>query len=144
MSIECINNDSNNINNKEEHKNKESLLNYNYNSKEIKIKNYIVSIKKIEKPKIKNAKFIFNKYDNINKELLRNYWIDSNENKRNSSSKIKRIVSTEKQKIDEFLEGLRIEQKDDKNKKKLELLQLNRNINRKNKIINYNNHNLFL
>ena len=88
-------------------------------------------------PEIKNyfEKCVFNhliKYiDNINNFII-------------SSDNANKEISDQKQKIDEFLEGLRIEQKDDKNKKKLELLQLNRNINRKNKIINYNNHNLFL
>jgi hypothetical protein len=140
--------DISNINeskNKEESKNYEIIKNKNnkkfYNKINI-IKQY--SSKKVEKvPKINNFKLTFNKYELINKRLAKNFLDYSKNGKNKRYSKIKRVISTEREKMGKILDRLRYDQNNNSDKLKLDLVKLDGYITRKNKKIN-NSYNLFL
>ena len=140
--------DISNINeskNKEESKNYEIIKNKNnkkfYNKINI-IKQY--SSKKVEKvPKINNFKLTFNKYELINKRLAKNFLDYSKNGKNKRYSKIKRVMSTEREKMGKILDRLRYDQNNNSDKLKLDLVKLDGYITRKNKKIN-NSYNLFL
>lgn len=156
--------DISNINeskNKEESKNYEIIKNKNNKKFYNKINNYKTnkinnnnknriniikqySSKKVEKvPKINNFKLTFNKYELINKRLAKNFLDYSKNGKNKRYSKIKRVISTEREKMGKILDRLRYDQNNNSDKLKLDLVKLDGYITRKNKKIN-NSYNLFL
>ena len=156
--------DISNINeskNKEESKNYEIIKNKNNKKFYNKINNYKTnkinnnnknriniikqySSKKVEKvPKINNFKLTFNKYELINKRLAKNFLDYSKNGKNKRYSKIKRVISTEREKMGKILDRLRYDQNNNSDKLKLDLVKLDGYITRKNKKIT-NSYNLFL
>ena len=139
------------ISNINESKNKEESKNYeiikNKNNKKFYDKINIIkqySSKKVEKvPKINNFKLTFNKYELINKRLAKNFLDYSKNGKNKRYSKIKRVISTEREKMGKILDRLRYDQNNNSDKLKLDLVKLDGYITRKNKKIN-NSYNLFL
>lgn len=130
-------------------KNNYVKINYNYNFRNNKnIKNEekqcFSSKIKLKKPKINNCKLIFNNYELINKKLSTNFLLYSKAIQNQKYSKIKRIISTERQKIGKILDELRYDQNNDSDKLKLDLVKLDGYILRKNKKTNNNSYNLFL
>ena len=127
-----------------------SKINYNKANKINNNKNRInvirqYSSKKMEKPpKINNFKLSFNKYELINKKLAKNFLEYSKNNKNKRYSKIKRVISTEREKMGKILDKLRYDQNNDGDKLKLDLVKLGGYITRKNKKLNNNSYNLFL
>ena len=94
-------------------------------------------------PKINNFKLTFNKYELINKRLAKNFLDYSKNGKNQRYSKIKRVISTEREKMGKILDRLRYDQNNNSDKLKLDLVKLDGYITRKNKKIN-NSYNLFL
>ena len=122
-------------------------INYNNIKNNHKNKSKVIrqySSNKIDKhPKIKNCKLFFNKYDLINKKFAKNFFEYSKSGKNKRYTKIKRIISVEREKMGKILDKLRHDQNNDTDKLKLDLVRLDGYITRKNKKIN-NNFNLFL
>ena len=93
---------------------------------------------------IKNHRYNFNNFNLINKKLAKNF-IQYSQNYINKRyTKIKKVVSTEKKKIDKILNKLKFDQYNDKDKLKYELVKYDGYNRKKNKKINNNNYNLFL
>ena len=122
--------------------NKTNKINNNKNRINI-IRQY--SSKKVEKvPKINNFKLTFNKYELINKRLAKNFLDYSKNIKNKRYSKIKRVISTEREKMGKILDRLRYDQNNNSDKLKLDLVKLDGYITRKNKKNNNSYYNLFL
>lgn len=101
----------------------------------------------IQKPKniiIKNPRYNFNKFNLINTKFAKNFIQYSLNHKNKKYTKIKKVVSTEKKKIDKILNKLKYDQCNDKDKLKYELVKYDGYNRKKNKKINNNNYNLFL
>ena len=101
----------------------------------------------IQKPKniiIKNPRYNFNKFNLINTKFAKNFIQYSLNHKNKKYTKIKKVVSIEKKKIDKILNKLKYDQCNDKDKLKYELVKYDGYNRKKNKKINNNNYNLFL
>jgi hypothetical protein len=101
----------------------------------------------IQKPKniiIKNPRYNFNKFNLIKTKFAKNFIQYSLNHKNKKYTKIKKVVSTEKKKIDKILNKLKYDQCNDKDKLKYELVKYDGYNRKKNKKINNNNYNLFL
>ena len=103
------------------------------------------SVKKKQKNKIMNNSGInFNKYDLINKKLVKDFVQYSQSRKNVKYNKVKKVVSSEKNKIVKILNKLKFDQRNDKEKLKFELSKFNGYLYKKNKKKNNNNYNMFL
>ena len=100
--------------------------------------------KKQKNNNMNNSGINFNKYDLINKKLVNNFEKYSQSCKKIKYDKVKKVVSSEKKKIDKILNKLKFEQYNDKEKLKFELSKFNGYIYKKNKKNNNNSYNLFL
>lgn len=123
--------------------NNNHLRNNLYNNYKNTIRQY--SARKKEKPQIiKNCKLTFNKYELINKNLSKNLFKNINNNDDNKYTKIKRIISTERQKMGKILDRLKFEQNNDIEKLKSEFSKLEGYISRKTRKFHDNSYNIFL
>ena len=135
------NNKNNNINknNKNNNNNKSNKVNNNNNEKKC-----YSDRKKKKVPKINNYKLTFNKYNLINKKLVKNFLNYSERKKSNEYTKIKRIISTEREKMGKILDNLRFEQSHDADILKNELAKLEGKGGRKSKKNINNSYNVFI
>lgn len=139
--INIVNYKENNKNNNKNknNKNNKNVINNNNNEKKC-----YSDKKKKNIPKINNYKLTFNKYNLINKKLVKNFLNYSERKKSNEYTKIKRVISTEREKMGKILDNLRFEQSHDADILKSELAKLEGKGSRKGKKNINNSYNLFI
>ena len=117
---------------------------YNKNKQNNQIKNYF-PIKKEKNHKINTCKSAFNnKYELINKKLVKNFLDFSFRSKYPRYTKIKKLINNENKRVGKILNKLRYEQNNANEKLKLDLIKLDGYKAKKNKKNNNNSYNLFL
>ena len=100
--------------------------------------------KKKNIPKVNDYKLKFNKYNLINKKLVKNFLNYSERKSIDKFSKIKRVISTERERVAKILDNLRFDQTHDSDKLKIELAKLAVYVSGKGKKKINNNYNIFI